>query len=79
MARLPSERYLIQQAGAEVILFEEFTEREVVRFDLLDKDAIASACGTIFDSELSVEDKCFACFWCGYFYSRATAFAKDSF
>ncbi len=72
MARLPSSGYLIQQIGGQVILFEEFTEREIVRFDPSDQNATAQAQQTIYDSELSAEDKCFAHFWCGYFYAYAT-------
>jgi hypothetical protein len=72
MARLPSETYLIQQIGGIVILFEEFTEREIVRFDPSDQNATAMAQKTINDSELGPEDKAFAHFWSGYFYAYAT-------
>lgn len=72
MARLPSERWLIQQQGGEVILFEDGSEREIVRFDPSDGNAAAKAQKVIFDSELSDEDKCFAHFWSGYFYAHAT-------
>jgi hypothetical protein len=68
MARLPSERFLIQQIGGEVVLFEEGTERELVRYSVSDKNATAQAQKAIYDSELSDEDKCFAHFWSGYFY-----------
>lgn len=71
MARLPSERYLIQQSGGEVILFGDGTEREIVRFDPTDMNATAQAQKTIYDSELSPEDKCFAHLWSGYFYAHA--------
>lgn len=72
MARLPSERYLIQQIGEEVILFEDGSEREIVRFNPSDPNAAAKAQKTIYDSELSDEDKSFAHFWSGYFYAHAT-------
>ncbi len=76
MARLPSERYLIQQIDGVVILFEDGSEREIVRFNLVtpegevDFNGIAQAQKAIYDSELSPEDKCFAHFWAGYFYAH---------
>jgi hypothetical protein len=39
MARLPSERYLIQQAGGIVRLLEDFTECLIVAFDPADGNA----------------------------------------
>jgi hypothetical protein len=71
MARLPSEQYLMQQVGGNVILFEDFTEREVVRFDPADGNAAADALDAIRDSDLGDEDKIFACFWGGYFHAYA--------
>jgi hypothetical protein len=72
MARLPSERYLIQQIDADlVILFEDGTEREIVRFDPSDNNATALAQKDIHFSELGDEDKCFAHFWSGYFHAHA--------
>jgi hypothetical protein len=71
MARLTSGQYLIQQIGGEVILFEEGSEREIVRFNPLDQDAVAKAQKVIYDSELGPEDKCFAHMWSGYFYAYA--------
>jgi hypothetical protein len=71
MARLPSNQFLIQQIGGEVILFEEGTEREIVRFDPVNGKAAAQAQQVIQDSDLGDEDKCFAHFWSGYFYGRA--------
>lgn len=74
MARLPSENYLIQQIGAEVVLLEAYTEREIVRFDPSDANAAAIAQGTIHHNpEMGDEDKCFAHFWSGYFYGCAKA------
>jgi hypothetical protein len=69
MARLPSEKYLIQQVGGVVILFEDFTEREIARFDSGNQDATAKAQQVISGSELGEEDRCFAHFWSGYFSS----------
>lgn len=71
MARLPGDRYLIQQIDGMVVLFEDMSEREIVRFDPSDADAAAKAQKTIYDSELSEEEKCYAHFWSGYFYACA--------
>lgn len=73
MARLPSERFLIQQIGAQVVLFEEGTEREIVRFDPSDMASVAPAQRVIHDDPvMSADDKCFAHLWSGYFYAHAT-------
>lgn len=77
MARLPSQQFLIQHIGPEVVLWEELTEREIVRFDPADADAAAKAQKVIHDSELTEEDKCFAYFWSGYFYAHACGGALD--
>jgi hypothetical protein len=67
-------KYLIQQIGGEVILFEQFTEREIVKFDPADQYEAARAQKVISASpDLSPEDKAFAHFWSGYFYAHATA------
>lgn len=82
MARLPSEKFLMQQIGDMVVLFEDFTEREIARFDPADSNAVLSAQKDIRDSELSEEDKCFAHFWSGYFYfyfPSDRALVPDSF
>jgi hypothetical protein len=71
MARLPSEQYLIQNSDGMVRLFEEYTEREIVRFDPGDANSAARAQQVIHESGLSDEDKCFAHFWSGYFYSES--------
>lgn len=72
MARLPSEAFLIQQIDGQVILFEDGTEREIVRFDPGDSDAAARAQKVIYDDgKMGPEDKCFAHFWSGYFYAHA--------
>ncbi len=72
MARLPSGRFLMQQLGDDVVIFEEDIEKEIVRYPAADRDATASAQLTINSLELSSEDKAFAHFWSGYFYARAT-------
>jgi len=72
MARLPSGDYLIQKLGDDtVFVFEDHTEREIVRFNPADADDCAKAQNVIAHSELSHEDQCFAHFWAGYFYAHA--------
>jgi len=71
MARLPSELYVIQQNDGIVTLSEDGSQREIARFDPADANATARAQKTIYDSELSDEDKCFAHFWSGYFHAHA--------
>jgi hypothetical protein len=71
MARLPSERYLIQQIDGTVVLFEDFTERAITYFDPADGTSVAAALEIIRGCELGDEDKCFACFWAGYFHAYA--------
>jgi hypothetical protein len=67
MARLPSMTYLVQQIGRWVICFEDFTEREIAKFDAGDLDGAMAALDVIRGSELSDEDRCYASFWAGYF------------
>ena len=79
MARLPSERYLIQQIGGMVVLFEEYPGREIARWIAADGKSAAIAQGLIHHNpEMSDEDKCFAHFWSGYFYAHATMHAEDA-
>jgi hypothetical protein len=73
MARLPSGDYLIQcLADGSTCLFEDHTEREIARFDPDDPAHLWSALADIQASELTSEDKAFACFWAGYFYAHNT-------
>jgi hypothetical protein len=85
MAQLPGERFLIQQIGSQVVLFDRHAEAlaelgidvpdsgEIVRFDPASRDATAKAQKVINDApELSDEEKAFAHFWSGYFYAHAT-------
>ena len=73
MAQLPPDGdWLVQQVDGEVIIFQRYTEIEVVRFDPRDADAAARAQRVIHDSDqLNDEAKCFAHFWSGYFYAYA--------
>jgi hypothetical protein len=70
MAQLPNSGHIIQQIGDDVIIFERYTERELIRFDARDGNATAYAQKAIYElEELDPEDKCFAHFWSGYFYA----------
>lgn len=72
MARLPGDRFLIQQIGEDVILFEDGTEREIVRFNPADAQAAGRAQLAIIAADgLTAEEKGFAHFWAGYFYAHA--------
>lgn len=73
MAQLPPDGdWLIQQVNGEVILFQRYTEEEIVRFNPADDDATAKAQKVIYDdSRLGDEAKTFAHFWSGYFYACA--------
>lgn len=73
MAQLPPDgEYLIQQSDGQVIVFNRYTEDEIVRFDPADPNATARAQRVIHDSDkLTDEGKCFAHFWSGYFYAHA--------
>ena len=78
MAQL-GERFLIQQIGGEVILFERYTERELIRFNPTDANEAAKAQGSIhLLAELNPEEKSFAHFWSGYFYAHATLYTAPS-
>jgi hypothetical protein len=74
MAQLPPDgQWLIQQIDDVVVLFNRYDEHELLRFDPADANASARAQKTIHDlDELDDEQKCFAHFWCGYFYAHAT-------
>ena len=72
MARLPSGRYLVQQLGSEVVLFEDGTERVISRFNPGFASEIMRALQAARDSGLSGEDVMMAHFWQGYFYAYAS-------
>lgn len=72
MARLPGDRFLIQQIGDKVVLFRDYTEEEIVSFNPSDRDAVAEAQGRIqVNLTLTEDEKAFAHFWSGYFYAYA--------
>lgn len=73
MAQLPPDgQWLIQQIDGIVMLFERYTERELLRFDPSDANEAAKAQKVIHDlEELDSEQKSFAHFWSGYFYANA--------
>lgn len=73
MAQLPPDgEWLAQQIEGEVIIFNQYTDEEVVRYDPSDHHASAIAQKTIHNSDkLDDEQKCFAHFWCGYFHAHA--------
>lgn len=79
MARLPSDKFLVQQIGDDVVVFEDITEREIARFNPTNLDQVLQAQKTIHESELSEEDKAFAHFWSGYFYAHATGTLPDPY
>lgn len=72
MAQLPPDgEWLVQLIGDEVIVFQRYTEIEVVRYDNNDPSAAAMAQGVIHRSDLlDDEQKSFAHFWCGYFHAH---------
>lgn len=77
MARLPGDRYLIQQIDGVVVLFQDHSEQELVRFDPSNADAVAKAQGVIAHlAELTEEERCFAHFWSGYFWAHAGGYGE---
>jgi hypothetical protein len=78
MAQLPPDgEWLVQLVGTEVIVFQRYTEVEVVRYDVRSANAAATAQGIIHISELlDDEQKSFAHFWCGYFHGYGGAEAQ---
>lgn len=73
MAGLPPDgRILIQQNDGVVSIFDQYTEEVLITFDPYDRNSTAIAQGLIWRHEkLTDEQKCFACFWSGYFYRNA--------
>lgn len=77
MAQLPPDgTWLMQQHDDQVVLFNRWTEEEIVRFIPGDPSSFGPALKTIWESKLSDETKIFAAFWAGYFYSYAVNFEQ---
>lgn len=74
MSRLaPGSPWLIQQIAGEVILFHEYNEEEIVRFDPSNGNETAKKQKFIHDHpSLTEEEKVFAHFWSGYFHAHAS-------
>jgi hypothetical protein len=73
MARLPDEKHLVQMINNQIVVFNEGTGEELVRYDASDLDAVAQAQKAIHDHpDLDDESKCFAHFWSGYFYAHGS-------
>ena len=74
MAQLPPDGgWLVQQIEDKVVVFNRHSEDEIVSYGVNDFNATAQAQKIIHDSDmLGPEAKCFAHFWCGYFYAHAT-------
>lgn len=75
MAQLPPDgRWLVQQNDGIVVVFDRYTQEEIIKVDPADADAMTKAQKKIYDDDrLDPEQKCFAHFWCGYFYAHASA------
>lgn len=73
MAELPHGCWLIQMNGSRINIFNRNTQEEILDVDASDINAVAIAQKKIYDlKQLDDEQKCFAHFWCGYFYAHAT-------
>jgi hypothetical protein len=71
MAQLPNDNWLVQSSGSMIFIVNRHTEKELVRVDAKDRDAVAKAQLTIhLLSQLDAESKAFAHFWFGYFYAH---------
>lgn len=72
MAQLPPDgEWLMQQIDGAVVLFNRYTEDEIVRFDPGDPNSFGPALKVIWESDLLAEQKSLAGFWAGYFYAHA--------
>lgn len=72
MSGLPGGQFSIQQIDGMVVLYNQYNEEVIVRFDPKDANAAAQAQGDIYACPLlDDEQKSLAHFWSGYFYGRA--------
>lgn len=74
MAQLAGSDWVMQQSDGVVMLFHrQRPDLELLRFNPSDADETAKVQHKIhLLQELSLEEKCFAHFWSGYFYAHAT-------
>jgi hypothetical protein len=74
MAQLPPDgEWLVQMIGEQVVLFQRYTEEEIVRFPAGNAELAAISQKIIHDcDQLDPEQKSMAHFWSGYFYAHAT-------
>jgi hypothetical protein len=78
MAQLPGGRYLMQQIGGDVVMFERYTEDEIVRFDPASSGSVEQGLAVLrVSGGLLAEEECFAAFWAGYFAAHAGCPAPD--
>ena len=73
MAQLPPDgEWLVQSTEGMTFIVNRYTEEEIVSFPARDANLTAQAMGVIHESDkLTDEQKCFAYFWCGYFYAHS--------
>lgn len=81
MAQLPPDgEWLVQSAGPFTAVFHRYTEEEVTRFLTSNANAAAIAQRQIHNTDkLTDEQKCFAHFWCGYFYAHGTIESEENY
>lgn len=75
MAGLPPDgEWLVQQNDGMVTIFNQYTQEEIFKGDPSNAHAFSIAQKVIHElPQLNTEQKCFAHFWCGYFYAHAHA------
>lgn len=72
MAVLPDQRHRITSVEGTTVVLSDETGETVDSFRINDPNSFGPALQRIwFNPDLSDECKCFAAFWCGYFYAHA--------
>ena len=73
MAGLPPDgTWLIQQNDGIVTIFHRYTQEEIFRVNPSNANLMSIGQKIIHElPQLNEEQKCFAHFWCGYFYAQA--------
>jgi tellurite resistance-related uncharacterized protein len=81
MVQLPPDgEWLVQKEGPFTVIFHRYTEVEVARFLTKNANAAAIAQRQIHNSDkLTDEQKCFAHFWCGYFYAYDAIESEETY